>query len=47
MDPTLGLKPIGFITSEPSDIGRRIHGISILGGVDKLKQCLNKMIFKA
>jgi UDP-GlcNAc:undecaprenyl-phosphate GlcNAc-1-phosphate transferase len=40
MNPQLGYRPIGFLDEDPMLIGRQIHGIDILGGVDQLGSIL-------
>jgi FlaA1/EpsC-like NDP-sugar epimerase len=40
MNPQLGYRPIGFLDEDPMLIGRQIHGIDILGGVDQLASIL-------
>ncbi len=40
MNPRLGYRPIGFLDEDPLIVGRQIHGIDILGGVDQLEDIL-------
>lgn len=42
MNPQLGYRPIGFLDDDPLIIGRQIHGIDILGGVDQLEDILEE-----
>jgi FlaA1/EpsC-like NDP-sugar epimerase len=37
----LGFRPIGFLDDDPFIIGRQIHGIEILGGIDQLETILD------
>jgi UDP-GlcNAc:undecaprenyl-phosphate GlcNAc-1-phosphate transferase len=39
--PELGYHPIGFIDNDPLTWGRRIHGLEVLGGCEKLEEILN------
>ena len=38
--PELGYQPAGFLDDDPYKWGRSIHGVDVLGGVDKLEECL-------
>lgn len=41
-NPQIGMRPIGFIDNQPMNIGRRIHGIQILGSLDQMRDLLNQ-----
>ena len=42
MNPQIGMRPIGFIDNQPMNIGRKIHGIQILGSLDQMTDLLNQ-----
>lgn len=42
MNPQLGYRTIGFLDPDPYKVGRQIHGIDILGGVDSLEVILEE-----
>jgi UDP-GlcNAc:undecaprenyl-phosphate/decaprenyl-phosphate GlcNAc-1-phosphate transferase len=44
-NPDMKYRPVGFLDDDPYKWGRRIHGISVLGGVDQLEKILvNKRV---
>jgi UDP-GlcNAc:undecaprenyl-phosphate GlcNAc-1-phosphate transferase len=42
MNPQLGFRPVGFLDSDPYNVGRHIHGVEIIGGVEKLETILEE-----
>jgi UDP-GlcNAc:undecaprenyl-phosphate GlcNAc-1-phosphate transferase len=42
MNPQFGFRPIGFLDDDPFVLGREIHGLTILGGLDKLESLLEE-----
>ena len=40
MNPGLKYHPIGILNDDPLTTGRRIHGIEVLGGLDRLNSIL-------
>jgi len=42
MNPQLGLQASGFVDENPYITGRQIHGVSVLGGIEKLKEMLER-----
>ena len=40
MNPGFGYKPVGILDSDALNVGRQIHGITILGGFEKLEAIL-------
>lgn len=42
MNPNLNYHPVGFIDQDPYMIGRLIHGVKVIGGLDKLEKILEK-----
>ncbi len=41
INPELMYHPIGFIDNDPFKIGRKIHGIEVLGGIDRFETILD------
>jgi UDP-GlcNAc:undecaprenyl-phosphate GlcNAc-1-phosphate transferase len=42
INPDLKYKPIGFIDDDQYKIGRKIHGVEVLGGLDKLDSIIDR-----
>jgi len=42
MNPQLGFRPVGFLDSDPYNVGRHIHGVEIIGGIEKLETILEE-----
>ncbi len=42
MHPQLGYQPMGFLDNNPYNAGRQIHGVGILGSLDKLEIVLEQ-----
>jgi FlaA1/EpsC-like NDP-sugar epimerase len=42
MNPQFRYRPVGFLDEDPFNIGREIHGVSILGGLDQLQTILDQ-----
>jgi UDP-GlcNAc:undecaprenyl-phosphate GlcNAc-1-phosphate transferase len=40
MNPQLGYRPVGFLDDDPYKAGRQIHGVEILGDLDRLEVIL-------
>ncbi len=41
-NPQFGFKPVGFLDDDPTKLGRQIHGIDILGGIEQLDIILER-----
>ncbi len=42
MNPALKYRPVGFLDPDPLLVGRQIHGIEVLGGLEKLPDLLKR-----
>jgi FlaA1/EpsC-like NDP-sugar epimerase len=42
INPNLRYKPIGFIDNDQFKVGRKIHGVEVLGGFDKLESIIDR-----
>lgn len=42
MNPDFGYHPVGFLDEDPFNVGRQIHGVAILGGLNQLENLLDQ-----
>ena len=40
MNPRLGYRPVGFLDDDPFKLGRRIHGVDVLGNFEQIERIL-------
>lgn len=41
-NPSLGIHPVGFLDDDPNKKGLELHGIPVLGSIDKIKEIVTK-----